>query len=285
MWKLLPSLPTRPSKLVRARRDCVPDVLPFASSPSVLATWTLEAPRRLARPSRCLLAAFSLPSRYLLACSPIAPCLTVCIPNRLCWMSAEPCGKRVRDRTAYYDAVELVAANKLVKSLIKRHRWRKIVQQAKARSEFDKRIRHGADHLLARDSSAPPACRKAAESKPGRKDNSAKLLPDQKQRIQNYRQKRRSPSPNTGHHHVNATRSTTFIEHPGRVRDVCSPLPQLAECGGPQQRMVRRAATNPTTRSPRPTHSDTSSEISALNLSNGYSAIAGDAEETLRMSA
>jgi len=63
-------------------------------------------------------------------------------------INMEPCGKRVKEREAYYDPMELVAANKVVRSLINRYRWRKVLQQARTKAEFEARLKVAASDLI-----------------------------------------------------------------------------------------------------------------------------------------
>ena len=52
------------------------------------------------------------------------------------------------ERETFYEPLELVAANKLVRSLIRRYRWKKVMEQARVRAEFEARFKTMATDLL-----------------------------------------------------------------------------------------------------------------------------------------
>ena len=65
--------------------------------------------------------------------------VTICSSHEA--IEIEPCGTRLKDRTSFYDPKELIAAQTLLRAMIKRWKWKKIIQHARARRDFELEIR------------------------------------------------------------------------------------------------------------------------------------------------
>ena len=72
--------------------------------------------------------------------------VTICSSHEA--IEIEPCGPRLKDRTSFYDPKELLAAQTLLRAMIKRWRWKKIIQHARAKREFELEIRRKQQQLL-----------------------------------------------------------------------------------------------------------------------------------------
>jgi len=68
--------------------------------------------------------------------------VTICHSHET--IEIEPCGVRVKERETYYDPKELHAANMLIRRMIKRHRWKKVMEAAKAAEDLNNQARQAA---------------------------------------------------------------------------------------------------------------------------------------------
>jgi hypothetical protein len=128
----------------------------------------------------------------------------------------EPCGLRVQEREQYYEPMELVAANKLVRGMIRRYRWRKVMEQAKTQAEFERRMRGAPVDLL----ETRPKVPKGGGPRQARYDNSAKLPREAGKTYVKVQRRHRSTKKQDAElaECVSAASASSPTEHPGRVR-------------------------------------------------------------------
>ena len=129
--------------------------------------------------------------------------------------------------------MELVAANKVVRSLINRYRWRKVLQQARIKAQFDARLKVASSDLI--DEGRQPMLNHSTQhfhpvstAKP-RKGDAPK-----------YRQRRRpgpssptavpKPMPQLRSHRLDSCALTS--EHPGRETSKSLPLFVQSDASG-----------------------------------------------------